>query len=261
MNCTDKSGDSISRDALDRAGPRPLYRQIEHILREELARTGDDGRHRLTENDLIVRFGVSRFTVRQALAALAADGLIDRHQRRGTYARSTAPIEQPLGGLYSFAGSMRARGLPSTSQVLAARRIRASGPLRERLALDEQAPVVQIDRLRLVAGEPLLLESIWLPAVDVPGIERLDLSGSVYEVLRECYGRRVTSARESIRPVVLGEDQATMLGAAAGAPAFFVERLSVEGKRPVEVRHSLIRGDRYLYSVDLRPGTEQEISR
>lgn len=260
MNCTDKSGPVELSDVLDRSGSRPLYRQIEQILREELRRAGGDGR-RLTENDLIARFGVSRFTVRQALAALAAEGLIDRHQRRGTYSRSSEPIEQPLGGLYSFAGSMRARGLPSTSRVMATRRIRASGALQEQLALAEAAPVVRIERLRLVEGEPLLLENIWLPAADVPGIERLDLSGSVYEVLRECYGRRVTSARESIRPVVLVEDQATMLGVAAGAPAFFVERVSMEGQRPVEVRQSLIRGDRYLYSVDLRNGGEQEAGR
>ncbi|MGH2469342.1 MAG: UTRA domain-containing protein, partial [Chloroflexota bacterium] len=79
-----------------------------------------------------------------------------------------------------------------------------------------------------------------------------DLTGSVYALLASRYGVQVTSARESIRPVVLDAAQAALLHTRRGAPALFVERLSLQGSRPVEVRHSVIRGDRYLYSIELR---------
>jgi GntR family transcriptional regulator len=79
----------------------------------------------------------------------------------------------------------------------------------------------------------------------------LDLSGSVYELLRTHFGIEVTSAQESIRPLVLDARQARRLGVRKGVAALFVERVSCAGALPVEVRHSVIRGDRYLYSVRL----------
>lgn len=225
----------------------PLYRQIERILRDELALAESAVQQRVTESELIERFQVSRHTVRQALALLASAGLVDRRQRRGTY--PVAPIEQPLSGVYSFVRSLRELGVPYSSTVLSARVVTSQNGVHSQLGASQ---LLRLRRLHLLAGEPLVAETIWLPSERVPGIETLDLSGSVYELLEQRYDIRVISARESIRPVVLDSRQSRLLGVEKGFPAFFVERLSIGGRGPVEVRHSLIRGDRYLYSVQLR---------
>lgn len=234
--------------ALDRASEAPLYRQIEHILREELDGDGATPR-RLTEDELIGRFQVSRHTVRQALGRLAADGLIERRPRRGTFPNTRPPIEQPLAGVYSFVQSLRGLGLPHQAKVVSIERVEPEDGLREQLGASMLA---ELRRVHEVDGEPLVAETIWLPSERVPGIESLDLSGSLYELLQQRYDLRVTAARESIRPVVLNQRQSRLLGVGRGCPAFFVERLSFSAARPMEVRHSLIRGDRYLYSVQLR---------
>ena len=237
---------------LDRASPVPLYRQIETILRQEMLELQDVAqRGRLTENDLIARFGVSRATVRQALGRLAAAGLVHRHPRRGTYPSSRWPFEQPLSGMYSFVQSLQDAGLPYSASVVSLRMVRSANGLSDHFGGDVE--LVRVQRLHRLAGEPLIAETIWLRSQAVPGIKRLDLNGSVYELLRDRYGLSVTSATESIRPVVLDRRQSTLLEVAKGGPAFFVERLSHTAEGPVEVRHSLIRGDRYLYSVQLHP--------
>jgi DNA-binding GntR family transcriptional regulator len=232
---------------LDRASAVPLYRQIERILRDELAAAESAVQQRITESELIGRFQVSRHTVRQALALLASAGLIDRRQRRGTY--PVAPIEQPLSGVYSFVRSLRELGVPYHSTVLSARVVTSQDGVHSQLGASQ---LLRLRRLHFLAGEPLIAETIWLPSASVPGIEACDLSGSVYELLQARFHIRVTSARESIRPVVLDGRQGKLLGVEKGFPAFFVERLSSGRGGPVEVRHSLIRGDRYLYSVQLR---------
>src|SRR5579859_4718805 len=97
-------------------GGVPLYRQIESILRLELVQMASP--KRLTENELIGRFKVSRHTVRQALGNLAAAGLIERRPRRGTFHNHRPPIEQPLSGVYSFVRSLRDLGLPHQAKVV-----------------------------------------------------------------------------------------------------------------------------------------------
>ncbi|HLG70328.1 MAG TPA: GntR family transcriptional regulator [Chloroflexota bacterium] len=241
---------------LDRAGEVPLYRQIERILRAELAQPSADGPRRLTENELIRRFRVSRHTVRQALGILAAAGLIDRRPRRGTYPSVRPPIEQPLSGVYSFVRSLRELGLPHQARVVSVETIEPRDGLRDQLGVPT---VAELRRLHEVEGEPLVDETIWLPSDRVPGIEGLDLSGSLYELLQQRYGLRVTSARESIRPIVLNSRQSRLLGVDRGCPAFFVERVSYASVGPMEVRHSVIRGDRYLYSVQLRAAGAEEL--
>jgi GntR family transcriptional regulator len=238
---------------LDRASPVPLYRQIERILRSELSADGALA-HRLTETELMGRFRVSRHTVRQALGRLSAAGLIERHPRRGTYVRFGSPLEQPLSGLYSFVRSLQDFGLPYQVRVLSAQRVRSDNGLREHLGTAE---LMELQRLHEVAGEPLVAETIWLASERVAGFETLDLSGSLYELLERRYGLHVTSAREWIRPVVLDGRQSELLGADRGSAAFSVERVSFIRDAPLEVRHSLIRGDRYLYSVHLHASSQE----
>jgi GntR family transcriptional regulator len=240
---------------LDRASGVPLYRQIEGILREELAQAGGLVQ-RLTETELIARFQVSRHTVREALGQLSSDGLIERRPRRGTFPRLQAPIEQPLHGVYSFVRSMRELGLPHRARVVSLEVIEPKEGLRRQLGAQR---VAELQRLHEVSGEPLVAETIWLPIEQVPGIEALDLSGSLYELLQQRYHLRVTTARESIRPVVLNQRQSRLLSVVRGCPAFFVERVSFGSAGPLEVRHSLIRGDRYLYSVQLRAAPFEDL--
>ncbi|MGH2469973.1 MAG: GntR family transcriptional regulator, partial [Chloroflexota bacterium] len=196
---------------LRRQGDLPLYRQIERLLRAELAQASAESRPRFTENGLMARFGVSRYTVRQALGLLAQEGLIVRRHRGGTFASTRPPIEQPLGGVYSFARSMRDLGLAATSPVLLLRTVPARGPLQEQLKAPAGLPLLELERLREADGEPVMLETLWIPAELAPGLPQLDLTGSVYALLASRYGVQVTSARESIRPVVLDAAQAALL--------------------------------------------------
>lgn len=78
---------------------QPLHRRIHHALTKDLVRWRAEGRERLPDLDeLCARFKASQMTVKKALKALAADGLVDRVQGKGTFIRffdgSTAPDER-----------------------------------------------------------------------------------------------------------------------------------------------------------------------
>ena len=107
-------------------------------------------------------------------------------------------------------------------------------------------------QLRTADDDPLVFETAYLPrqfgrVLDASALKRL----SIYDELERRCGVHITRAREWIRPVMLSRPVARLLRAAPGAPAFSVERTTWAEDGPIEWQESIVRGDRYLYSVDL----------
>ena len=71
-------------DRLDEADPRPLWQQLADLLRSRIERGELAGRLE-AETALALHYGISRDTVRRALACLARDGLIRSTRGRGTF--------------------------------------------------------------------------------------------------------------------------------------------------------------------------------
>ena len=242
--------------ALDPRSRTPLHRQLESALRASIR----DGRARPGsilpgENDLVKQLGVSRHTVRHALSALAADGLLRRQRGFGTTVVSSTPppvFERSLGTFYAFAWEAEARGAEHRSRVLQRTPLAADAALAELLVVPEGTPVERIVRLRTADGEPLVLEADYVPAelgalLDRNALER----ESLYDTLELKAGIRITGAREKMQPVILDRDAARLLGVGTGSAAFAVERTTWASEQVVEWQRSLVRGDRYLYSVEL----------
>jgi GntR family transcriptional regulator len=238
-------------------GDAPLHSQLESGLRD-LIQSGHvgPGTSLPGELELAAELGVSRHTIRHALGVLTAEGLLRRERGRGTTvvaAHAPAPFERSLGTFYAFAWEVRARGAEQRSFVLE-RQIRPAGQaFSSRLGVEPTDQVEHIVRLRTADGDPLVLETSVLPRhygqeLDQAALER----DSVYDVLERRCGLRVLGAREMIRPIVLGRSIARLLGIRPSSPAFQVERTTWSDAGPIEWQESIVRGDRYLYSVDLQ---------
>jgi GntR family transcriptional regulator len=239
---------------LDPGSPVPLHHQLAQQLRASLdSGSLPVGQTLPPEDDIATYLHVSRSTVRQALASLVHEGRLDRRRNRGTVV-TAPPVQQSLEGFYSFARMMAERGMAQHSRVLL---------LTLRAAPDDVSSILQcrtsdavfLERLRYAEESPLLLERCWFAQDVGQHFFAEDLAtASLYDIL-EKHGIPVSRATETIRPVIVCADDAKLLTVEAGNPAFFVERISYCAGRAIEVRRSLIRGDRYLYSVDLPRST------
>jgi GntR family transcriptional regulator, N-acetylglucosamine utilization regulator len=232
----------------------PLYRQIEEGLREQI-RSGalGPGAQVAPEPELMAVYGVSRATVRQALAGLIAEGLLEIRRGLGTYV--TAPrFEHTIGGFYSFSREIERHGLQPGTTVLDLRTKPAPDVVAEALGIPTGTPVVALRRLRLAGQEPLVVETSHLPAARFPGLETVDFSQvRLYDTLLHRYGCRPTRARETFEPILLTVDEAGLLDQRRGEPALRVERTAFDQDDvPIEFCRSTVRGDRYRYSVELR---------
>jgi GntR family transcriptional regulator len=224
-----------------------VHGQIEDWLADAIAagrlRPGD----RLpTEHDLAAWLGVSRMTLRHALGELAQRGLVTRTVGRGggTFV-AEAKLEQDLTTLAGFSEQLRRHGKVAGARVLAATQITASAAAAAALELTEGDPVLEVRRIRLADGKPMVIEHSLFPAALCPDMLECRLDGSLYDLLDERYGLRPYRARELLEPVVAGVREAEALEIDEGAPLMLVERTaySVTG-RPLEFARDLFRGDR-----------------
>jgi GntR family transcriptional regulator, N-acetylglucosamine utilization regulator len=233
----------------------PLYQQLKAaILQEIQAGRWKPGDRLPTEDELIARFRVSKITVRQALRELAQMGYIRRAQGRGTFVLHP-PLEEGPRELTSFTGEMRGHGRVATSRVIDQSVVPAPADIASRLDLAPGAPVFRLQRLRLADGEPMGLQTAYIPLALVPDIESLSfVDASLYEVLAARYSLRPAAAREAHRAVPVPDDAALLLQVPAGSPVLSAERLTtLADGRPLEYVHSIMRGDRYKVVLDLTP--------
>lgn len=224
-----------------------VHGQIEDWLADAIAsgqlRPGD----RLpTEQHLATWLGVSRMTLRHALAELAQRGLVTRTVGRsgGTFV-AEPKLEQDFTVLAGFSEQLRRHGLVAGARVLAATEIPASPAASAALEIAVGEPVYEVRRLRLADGTPILIEHSLFPVRHCPGLLKSRLDGSLYELLDQKYGQRPHRAKESLEPVTAGVREAEALGVAEGAPLMLVERTAyAKSGTPLEFARDLFRGDR-----------------
>jgi GntR family transcriptional regulator len=235
---------------LDEASPTPLYLQLQHLIREAV-RTGTlvAGEALPSERDLASELGVSRVTVRKAIAGLVEQGLLVQRWGSGTFIASERRVEQPLSRLSSFTDDMRARGMKPSAMILQ----RTTGPAapNESMALNLSpgAPVSRIHRLRLADEVPMAIENAVVPQRFLPDPQLVD--GSLYAALG-ARGLMPSRALQRLHAVLLDKDQARLLKVPSGSPALYIERRSfLATGEAIEFTSSYYRGDAYDFVAEL----------
>jgi GntR family transcriptional regulator len=243
------------RWAVAERAAKPAWVQIEEQLADRIGSGHLAAGERLpAERDLANALSVSRMTVRQALASLAARGLVERGVGRGTFVRRAPKIVHDLTRVAGFTEKVERHGLEAGARILAAAEHRAPGEVAQMLAIDEAAPVIRLERVRLGGGEPLTLEDTWVPAEHFPDLLAHDLAGSLYALMREHYDRAPTSATERLEPVAARSHEAAALGVPEGSPLMLVERVAFAADgTPVEFSRDRHRGDHARFLIHVVP--------
>lgn len=239
---------------IDRTSFVPFYHQLKMILREQIQSGAvGPGDALPSENELMRRYQVSRATVRRALGELVHEGVVQSVRGRGTFV-ARPKLEQSLFRFYSLGRDLSRRGFHLTSRVLTQASRRLPGDVARKLGAGAGEQGVEVTRVRLLDGEPLSLETSYVLERVCGALLAEDLTRrSIYDVIEQTCGHRVVRAEEYLEPIVLGPYEARRLETDEGRPAFYVERLTYgEGPAPLEIRRSVIRGDRYRFFVELR---------
>jgi GntR family transcriptional regulator len=245
-------------NGVDRSSDRPVYRQIADQLRTAITQ-GEfpPGAKLPSERVLMDRYQTSRVTVRQAIAVLGAEGLIDVEHGRGVFVRSRPPLRrlgrERLGrrereaGKGAFLSDAMAAGREASAEVEVARGV-APPEVAERLHLSQGDQVLIRRRRMLADGQPVQLATSYLPLQLVEGtqIEQADTgTGGTYARLEEL-GHRLGRFQEDLSARMPLPDEARALRLGAGVPVIRVVRTAFDEQgAPVEVNEMVLAADRY----------------
>ena len=240
--------------SLERSAPTPLYIQLKNALIAEI----NTGQHlpdqRLpSERDLCERFNVSRMTVRQALSEMEREDLIYSIVGKGTFVNSPK-IDMQLRTLTGFSQELGSRGAKPASRVLVAKIIPASTQIAAVLKIIPGSEVVELSRLRMANGDPLCIETAYLPHFQCPGILKFDFSQeSLYQVFEREYGLRLVRAEQTMEASLGNASELELLHLTAPAAVLRIERLTFSDQDAlVEFVISVYRGDRYKFHSALQ---------
>ena len=236
---------------VDRTSAAPLWTQLQDDLQRRIQRGEFDhsfpGELALTEE-----YGLSRNTVRQALAHLRADGVVTAERGRAPQVagRDTRRgIEQPVGAATTLFDAVESTGRRQTSVVRTLGRT-ADGVIAARLGLEESTPLLFLDRVRLADDEPLAWDRVWLPYAEASPLLEADLSHTaLYRELARCTGLRVDSGRERVHAASATAAESHLLGIDNGAAVLRIERAGCHDGRLVEWRQTAVRGDRFTLTA------------
>jgi DNA-binding GntR family transcriptional regulator len=234
----------------------PRYQQVAAQLMHELAEGSPAvGSLLPTEIELCERFGVSRYTVREALRWLAESGLVTRRRGSGTLvvsARPTRNFIQPLGSLGELLQYARATRLVADR----IHRITLDAELAERLQAAPGEEWVKLSGIRTdpEAGVIICLTDVYLDG-RFDGIEHVlhEPTQAIYELIEQRYGLTITRVEQRLSAVPLTREQSAQLHVGAHVPALRTERRYFdEAGRLVELSDSLHPGDRFIYSMECK---------
>ncbi|MHA7819809.1 MAG: GntR family transcriptional regulator [Erythrobacter sp.] len=235
----------------------PRYLQMASELREAILAGEFTGQSFPTETVLCERFDVSRFTVREALRRLEAEGLITRRRGSGTTVQPPAArggaLHQPIsnvGELLQYARGSAVVYRPVGDGPL-------PGWIAEQIASDTSGYWRSFSGLRQQAmGEkPIAATTAYFHERLGEAIDKLDLNASsktLFSQIELHAGVRASTVSQDIQAIAADEKIAELLDVEPDSPVLQILRCYIDAKGQVfEISASHHPGDRFAYAMHI----------
>lgn len=198
-----------------------------------------------SESELSGEYGASRVTVRRALEALRAEGLVESRQGFG-WLVAGEPLRQDLSRLATIDGQLAAAGIRSERRIESFGFVPAPPRVRDLLG---SRTVLEVRRTALADGRPFARVTVWCPEDLGASLSRDDVERASF---LEQLPVRLGGATQTIGADLAGPEDAALLGVPTGSPVLVAERITrnVDG-RPVLVSEHVLPGHRCRFTVEL----------
>lgn len=232
----------------------PLFVQLRDRLRNHIVSGGlPTGSKLPSESQLEIEHGVSRITVRQALAELHAEGLIEKVNGKGSYVKRPEP-PQGLGPLIGFYETMRRRGHQALGRVSPVRQVRADARVATGLRVPLHTPVSTITIMRFVDGQPFAKHTAWGSTPLFKQLAQADLqTNDLITITQDRLGYHLDHSDMEISALNADARLAKALSIAEGAAVLRLAIASFDTSGvPLLFSEFLARGDQFRYPVTIR---------
>ena len=229
----------------------PLWLQLKHALRDMLTFDLAPGAQFPTEAQLGEAYSLSRVTVRQAIASLVDEGLLERRQGRGTFVLS-ARLAETMSAFRPFLQNGFDAVDPSEIAVHSVETVPVPEWIGVKLGLGQEEDVFKIRKVLTTAGERVAFRTSYVPVRVVPRLLEADMRKPLIITLEQVFGLRLSRAEETIEFIVADDFRADMLGVDVNHPMILVERVvGVSGGVDVKCSRTYYKADRFRFRRSL----------
>jgi GntR family transcriptional regulator len=203
-----------------------------------------------TEKELCMQWQASRSTVRKAMDQLADRGKIFRVPGKGSFVAFPKILHQ-TSQILSFTEKMKAQGLEVETKLILKELIEPSEEIAAALKLAKSARVLKIQRLRIVRGEPMVLQTAFMPANICQNLIKEDLeSQSLNRLFQEQCNIRLSRSDIWVEAPIISQKERKLLGNPR-VPLFLavVGVTFDEYDKPVRFSRGIFRGDRIRLKI------------
>jgi GntR family transcriptional regulator len=232
----------------------PLYEEVKiRITRSLIAGEWQPGTAIPSESRLAEHFSVSVGTIRKAIDELVADKILVRQQGRGTFV-TTHTEDRQLYYFFHIVGKDGSRE-PPTHELLSFQKGKADSEAGLRLSVSRGDRVFRIHNVLKLAGKPVVLDGIVIPAARFPGLTEAIFrarEGTIYGLYQARYGINVVRINERLSAAHPDAQTAGVLGIRTSTPVLMIKRVAYTyHDTPVELRTSWVNTARHEYLSDL----------
>jgi GntR family transcriptional regulator len=207
-----------------------------------------------TEAELGQFYNVSTGTVRKAIDLLVSDGVLTRTQGKGTFVRRPR-FDSSLFRFFRFV-SRDGQPVRPTARVLKREVVKPSEEIRNALRMKASEKAIHLSRVRMIEGQAVLSEEIWLPRARFEALAALPLDkfeDLLYPLYERLCKQMVASATEILRVEQATAETASLLGMKTGSPVILVHRVASDfAGTPFEWRSTRGAADTFQYQVEIR---------
>ncbi|MDF2986489.1 MAG: GntR family transcriptional regulator [Eubacterium sp.] len=240
---------------IDKKSPVPAYFQLKNIILEKI-KSGEYQAGSLipSERELSENLGISRMTARQAINQLASENYLVREKGKGTFVNK---IKFEQRNIMSFSETVKRLGMVPVTRVLEFSEEEECFDVKQALELEPEQKIFRVKRLRLADDTPIAVEEVFIPEKLCPDIKKLDLTKSLYNLLKTTYSIDISHVDNNIEAIKAHKETRSLLMLDSGVPVLKISGISYtkEGKKLFYER-DVYRADKYQYNVRIYMNNE-----
>jgi DNA-binding GntR family transcriptional regulator len=210
----------------------PQHRRLYEILRKHiLDSVYAEGDLLPSENELCQLYGMTRPTVRQALATLSGEGYIRKHQGKGSIVH---PLPREIG-ILSVSGTTSAAGDRDLKTDIIVKPVLKQWPDKFMFPLsdlEKESGCIYMERLRLLDGKPIFYDISYIANINLPRITARKFENrSLFQILRDNYGVEIKGGDQRLKAIPASSKISRFLDLEKEQPVLHLER-KMETNKP-----------------------------
>jgi len=235
---------------INKKSPVPIYFQLKQIILDKIKKNEWTPNSIISsERELSEIFEVSRMTIRQAINDLVNDGILYRERGKGTFV-SQPRIEQ--SDVMSFTEAATNQGFQAATTVKSFKIQAPDLSIIEKLGLQGCEDIYYMQRLRKIDSHIVGIEEIYLPVRLAGELQGMNLSGSLYKILKDTYDYTINHIQTSLEAVIPSKDKLNLFQVNEVVPLLKMTGVHITDKNlKLFYEESLYRSDKYVLNVNI----------